>query len=165
MKSTEKPMGERHNNARLLTRWTWCVTVAGALAVVVLFDEYGITWDEAVQARYGELVVAYFKSGFSDRRCNEFLNLRFYGPFFETLCAVVYSDAGDWKFEVRHLCTGLVGLLIVPGVIRFARCFSRPGVACFSSLTVLMLPRLVGHAFTNSKDIPFACGFVWSMAF
>ena len=27
----------------------------------------------------------------------------------------------------------------------------------------MMLPRFYGHAFINSKDIPFACAVAWSM--
>ena len=26
-----------------------------------------------------------------------------------------------------------------------------------------MMPRFIGHAFNNSKDVPFACGFAWGM--
>ncbi len=36
-------------------------------------------------------------------------------------------------------------------------------VAVFAPLALVALPRFYGHAFNNSKDIPFACAFVWAV--
>ena len=48
-------------------------TVVLLLALVVLvfltYDPYAISNDEDVQQRYGELILAYYASGFADRRC------------------------------------------------------------------------------------------------
>jgi 4-amino-4-deoxy-L-arabinose transferase-like glycosyltransferase len=132
--------------------------------VLATFRDYGATWDEFVQSRYGELVLAYFRSGFSDRRCNSFEDLYYYGPLFETLAAAAYEWAGAWKEEIRHLMSALAGTLAVWGTIRYARLFPRAGaLPLWAGASLLLWPRFYGHAFVNSKDIPFACAFVWAM--
>ena len=63
------------------------VLLLTALAFAAIFDDYGITWDEGVQAAYGGMVLDYFASGGRDLRATEFENLYFYGPLFEpTAC-------------------------------------------------------------------------------
>ncbi len=48
--------------------------VATILSVAV-FADYGITWDEGIQAAYGELVLDYLLSAGRDARATEFENL------------------------------------------------------------------------------------------
>ena len=43
------------------------------------------------------------------------------------------------------------------------RLFGNQRVAFFAVFALLLTPRFVGHAFTNPKDIPFACAICWSM--
>ncbi len=133
------------------------------IASAAVFQDYGITWDEGVQSTYGELVLDYFASGGQDESCNEYLNLRFYGPLFESTAALVYRVAGGWKYEIRHAAIGLAGLLTLVAVWRPGRRLGSPAVPFFSVLALIAMPRFVGHAFNNSKDIPFACGFAWGM--
>lgn len=141
------------------------LVVVGSLAVFLMYDDYGITWDESVQATYGDLVLDYFRSGFRDRRCNEFQNLRLYGPLVETACALIYQTLGADKFAVRHLGIGLVAVLTLPALVVFTASLRRgPVLGLVAALGLITLPRFVGHAFNNSKDIPFACAFAWGMA-
>ena len=48
-----------------------------ALVIVALctFKDYAISNDEEVQHRYGELIIAYYTSGFADQRLFSFQNL------------------------------------------------------------------------------------------
>lgn len=149
---------------RHLSRW-WLVlvAVAGIMAVVWLHNDFGITWDEPVQSRYGELVLQYYTSGFQDDECNRFLNLKYYGPLFETLCAAVYQPLELPKFAVRHICIGLTTVAGIVGLIRLSHAFTAPLLPIFSVLALLSMPRFVGHAFNNSKDLPFASCFIWGM--
>ena len=150
-------------NRHWISIWTIALTSICGVAIVLVFDDYGITWDESVQSTYGELVLRYFASGFADDSCNRYLNLRYYGPIFEVLCAALYQFEPSLKFEIRHLCIAGTALLTVVGVIRYSQLFRDPLVPIFSSLALLMFPRFIGHAFNNSKDIPFACAVVWAM--
>jgi hypothetical protein len=151
------------NQEKLISCWLILLTSFCFALVVSFYKHYGITWDESVQSKYGELVLDYFASGFEDKSCNNFLNLRYYGPLFESVCAGIYRITASSKFEIRHLCIAITAVLTLPAIISFSRLFKDPLVPFFASLALLMLPRYVGHSFNNSKDIPFACAFAWSM--
>lgn len=146
-------------------------TIAGAavlalalLVVVATHRDYGVTWDEGVQARYGELVVDYFRSGFRDRRADDFLSLRIYGPPFEAGAALVYGAVPLPKWELRHLLTALVGLVAVPGLLACARALREPWLGPVAAVALLTMPRFWGDLFANSKDVPFAAAFTVAMA-
>lgn len=140
------------------------VAVSIALVIIIFtFEDYGVTWDESVHAKYGELVINYFRSGFQDKTCNSFLNLRYYGPLFDSAAALIYEYLQTPKYETRHLGVALIALLSLPGLFLYARRFHLVHVAAFSTLSLVTLPRFYGHSFFNFKDIPFACFFVWSM--
>jgi hypothetical protein len=142
---------------------TAVLLILAGIVFALIFGDYGITWDEGVQSAYGELVLDYFASGGRDTRCNEYFNLFYYGPLFESAVASVYRAAGGWKYEIRHAAIGLTALLTLVAVWRFGRLFDAAAIPFFAVLALMMMPRFIGHAFNNSKDIPFACGFAWAM--
>jgi 4-amino-4-deoxy-L-arabinose transferase-like glycosyltransferase len=137
--------------------------VLAGIVFALVFTDYGVTWDEGVQSTYGELVLDYFASAGADRSCNEYSNLFYYGPLFDGVAAAVYGLAGGLKYEIRHALTGLAALLTLIAVWRFGKLFGSPRVPIFALLALLMMPRFIGHAFNNPKDIPFACAFAWAM--
>jgi hypothetical protein len=148
-------------------RRRWIFGVAAILLVytvviVATWRDYGTTWDEKVQAQYGELVLEYFKSGGQDKRCNSFLDLKYYGPLFEVGCAALYSGAPSAKIDLRHFCIAICALITVLAAALYARAFGGTA-AIFAALALVLLPRFYGHGFSNSKDIPFACLFACSM--
>lgn len=135
----------------------------GLAAVAWTFRDYGVTWDEWFQSRYGELALAYFRSGGADTRCNSFEDLYYYGPAFEMLAALAYDAVGAFRAEIRHLLSALAALLTVVATMRYARLFGRPWLPVLAGAALLLWPRFYGHAFLNSKDIPFACGVSWAL--
>lgn len=151
------------NKTFLQKYWSAALALCFLLVILMTYRDYGITWDESVQATYGELVYYYFKSGFKDKSASTFLDLKFYGPAVDLLAASVYKVAGGSKFEVRHLLTALIGLLAVVGVGQFAGLFRNQLIVFMAPFALVLLPRFYGHVFNNPKDIPFACAFVWAM--
>jgi 4-amino-4-deoxy-L-arabinose transferase-like glycosyltransferase len=150
---------------RLLPAAACAGLVASAIVVGLLtFDDYGVTWDEGVQARYGELAVAYFESGLEDRRVDEFLNLRHYGPLFETAAAFAYRNARERRHEIRHLAIASTGLLALLATMACARALGSRWLPALAGLALLSQPRFYGHLFNNSKDVPFAATFAITMA-
>ena len=135
------------------------------VVVIVLFRDFGIGWDEPAQAEYGEMVFRYFASGFSDTQCNGYEPLNMYGPLFEWVAAAVCRLSPARTYEIRHLLCALTALLALAGVAQFAR--RLPGASRLSiglsAWLLATMPAFFGHAFINSKDIPFACTFVWTM--
>jgi 4-amino-4-deoxy-L-arabinose transferase-like glycosyltransferase len=145
--------------------WTLGLCVVGATVIAATVGDYGINWDEGGQARYGEAVVEYFRSGEKAWEVSgDFQYIRYYGGLFEATAALAYEGASQAKYLIRHVLTALCGLLCVVAVIRYGqRALDDAWVAVFASLALATLPRFYGHAFMNSKDIPFACAFAWGV--
>lgn len=130
------------------------VPSAYGLAALLTFRQYGITFDESVQALYGELTLRYF----TGHGAATFGDLRFYGPLFETIAAIVYAPFPAWKFDIRHL---LVAMTAVGAIVATGRLAKRAGAdPLIAQLALVMLPQFYGHSFNNSKDVPFACACV-----
>ena len=149
--------------ARLLRLVPWLALALGAVTVGLTYDDYGATFDEGVQARYGELALRYFASGGQDESCNSFLDLYLYGPLVEMLPALWYDADEPGKYEVRHLFLGLLAVLSIPAVWVYGRLFGDARVAVFAVIAVATLPRFYGHWFNNPKDLPFAVAMLWFM--
>jgi hypothetical protein len=131
-----------------------------AVALATL-GQYGITWDEPVQSRYGELALHYFATFGHDDAANRFLNLRWYGPLFEMLPAAIYHFTPAAKYLIRHLCIVLTGCGALVGAGVFCTLLEAEPMA--GQLLLVFLPHFYGSSFHNSKDIPFACAIVWTM--
>ena len=48
-------------------------------------------------------------------------------------------------------------------MLRIGSLFEIPQLACFAAAMLAFMPRFYGHAFINSKDVPFACAMAWSI--
>src|SRR5688572_15906249 len=60
--------------------------LATLLGVALLvFRDYAISNDEEVQHRYGELIIAYYASGFADQAMLNYKNLYLYGGLFDVV--------------------------------------------------------------------------------
>ena len=126
-------------------------------------DDYGVAWDDLVQTQYGEKVLDYFLSGGRDRSCNEYLDLRFYAPAFELPAALLGRAVPHRIIELRHFMCALVALSSIPALYLLGRVLGNCWVGVCAALLLTLSPMFYGHAFVNSKDIPFAVGFLWSL--
>ena len=159
-------MAEIASTERSLRRsWpAWLVIAAYAAIAALTFDNYGITSDEALQARYGELVVDYVASGFRDTRFEDFLNLPYYGPLVEVWPALFHRVAGGDLFEIRHAFVAVAAIIGLIGVVAIGELLRRPRLTtAFAAIALLTMPSFYGHTFFNSKDIPFATAFTWAI--
>ena len=137
---------------------------AGSAIIALTFTDYGMGWDEAVHSRYAELVIAYFASGGADSSCNRYYNLKEYGPGVDLVAALLYREWPRWSVEVRHAVAAICGLLTAPAVVRLGRRLGDPAAGAIGGVALLLMPQFYGQSFLNTKDIPFACAFAWSMA-
>ena len=55
------------------------VLAAITLIACLTFRDYGLGWDDYAHSHYGELLYAYYASGFEDVRAFAFSNLFYYG--------------------------------------------------------------------------------------
>jgi MFS family permease len=147
----------------LLRLWTAALLLAGTAVVLATHRDFGVTWDEPVQARYGETVLAHFSAGLEGPVSLTAPNTRHYAPAFELLAALAYSGNPGSKYEIRHALLGFTALLGALAVIRIGSLLGGAQVAVFASLVFVLLPGFYGHAFNNSKDVPFAVCFAWAV--
>ena len=143
--------------------WTASLLLVGLAVVLATYRDPGITWDEPVQARYGEVVLDHLRAGFEGPVALAEVDVRHYAPAFELAAAAVYAAHPESKYEIRHALLGLTALLGALAVIRIASLLGGVWVAVFASLVFVLLPSFYGHAFNNSKDVPFAVCFAWAV--
>ena len=117
--------------ARLRARFSACdlYDLAVAVLLVVLmvlvfatYRDYAVSNDEPMQQRYGELIIAYYGSGFTDRSLFHYRNLYFYGGLFDVLAVLVERLASFINaFDVRHILCAMIGIAGIGGTYATAR--------------------------------------------
>jgi len=149
----------------LTVRWSRFATAAllAVVAVLVLatFQNYGISWDEQVQNTYGELLLRFYTSGFQDRSAMAYLNLFYYGGFFDMVAAAVNRVSPFGVYETRHLLGGLFMLVGLVGAWRLTRLMAGPRAAFLAVALLIFTPLMYGHSFINPKDAPLAWLSLW----
>src|SRR5215212_12087983 len=132
------------------------VLIAAAAVVLLTFRDYGLGWDDYTHAEYGDLLLAFFASGFRDQRALSWVNLYMYGGGFDLLAALLANGLPFTVFETRRLVGGLVGLVGLIAVWRTARRVGGRRAGLLALLLLAICPLYVGHVFINAKDGPFA---------
>src|SRR3954447_12431383 len=125
------------------------VLIVAAMVALFTFHDYGLGWDDYTHAEYGDLLIAFFASGFRDQRALSWVNLYMYGGGFDLIAALLAKVLPFTVFETRRLVGGLVGLIGLIAVWRTARRLggSRPGLLAL--VLLITCPPYVGHVFMN----------------
>ena len=153
--------GGRPGRLSRAPHWVWPLAVAAAFLVVGVFvvDDYAVTSDSFHHQRAIAIAAVDLALG---REPAPFLDPanRTYGAAFEVLPLFVERIAGLEDSRsihlTRHLMTHL--LFIVGGVFGYLLVYRMTGcrlLGLFAMLLFLLHPRLYGHSFFNTKDIPF----------
>jgi 4-amino-4-deoxy-L-arabinose transferase-like glycosyltransferase len=124
----------------------------------------GVGWDEHVHATYGEMVLKTFQTGGADQRNETYKDLMFYGPWVDTLAAALYGGEGHRDYHTRHLVALVFMALTLPAVYAMGRAAGGWPAGLAAMLAMALMPRYLGQGLFNTKDIPFACLFAWSLA-
>jgi hypothetical protein len=126
------------------------------LGLIAAFGrDAGMSYDEQFQSTYGDMVLAWFKSGFKDDRATHYADLYLYGGLFDAFAQALVSISPMHLLETRHLLTQLVALL---GIVATGKMAAHVGGARAGFLAAAMLaltPCWTGHGMFNPKDIPF----------
>jgi hypothetical protein len=142
--------------ARLCDAVAWTTIAALAGIAWLTFADYGLGWDDYTHSQYGQLLLDYYASGFSDRRALSFVNLYMYGGGFDMLAALIAKMLPFDLFETRRLVGSAVGILCMIVVWRLTRRLGGPLAGLFALLLIAATPLFYGHMFINAKDAPFA---------
>lgn len=143
-----------------------CLVAVLLVAIGLTFRSYGISFDEPLQQTYGEGVLRYLLTGGKDRAyAFAFSNLYLYGGLFEAAAALwARLLPGLDLYDARHLFNALVGAFGIVGAYALGSRSAGPRAGWWSALLLAFTPTWLGHSFFNSKDIPFAVGYLWSVA-
>lgn len=131
----------------------------------IIHDDYGIAWDELAQRRIGATTYNYV---FNDSNRLLKYKQKDHGVAFELPLYILEKQLNitDTKtiFNFRHLATHLFYLI---GVVFFyfllKKHFNRRDLALLGAVFLLFSPRIYGHSFFNTKDLPFLVLFIISL--
>lgn len=140
------------------------VLLLATCLAVLTFRDYGITWDEPGLRTYGQMLVAWYRSGFADGSAFSFANLRYYGGAFDIVATLLEPWIGLDPYAWRHLLGAMIGLAGLALIWRLGRRLGGPGAGLLALLLLATLPGWWGHMFFNSKDVPFAVGMLASLS-
>ncbi|MFC4487174.1 MULTISPECIES: ArnT family glycosyltransferase [Tepidiphilus] len=127
------------------------------------YDRHAPSNDEWVQHIYGELLVAYYRSGLADKTFLDFSNLYLYGGLFDLPAAWITMAFGiDW-WPLRHLLTAAFGALAFLGAARFGRFLGGAWLGTAALAATMGSGVFSGAIFTHTKDVPFAAAMLWSL--
>lgn len=127
------------------------------VSMVALSRDFGFTWDERFQQRYGEEIWDYFhgrlpRSTFDTDEGNQYL----YGGLVEIISVAVQHAVHGDTYVLRHQVDagfGWMGIVICG--LAAGRAFGRRAGWLAAALLTLA-PRYFGDAMNNPKDVPFA---------
>lgn len=139
-------------------------------ALVILafatYAAYAVSNDEPVQQHYGELIIAYYRSGFTDRTLFHFDNLYLYGGLFDVLAKLFERLAPLFDtYDVRHILCALIGIGGIAGAWATARLVAGPRAGLIAGLALALCGPWYGSMFNHTKDIPFGAAMVGATYF
>lgn len=148
------------SSERIIDRFAAAILIAAVAIVAVTFRDYGLGWDDYTHSQYGDLLLSFYGSGFSNRDALKFVNLYYYGGGFDMAAALLAKILPFDLFETRRLAGGLVGIGGLFITWRLARRIGGALSGLFALLLLASSPHYVGHIFMNPKDGPFAVAVV-----
>lgn len=160
--SAPRPRGD---TARLYDRLAWLALALLAALVAATFQDYGISNDEEVQHIYGEKLLAFYLSGFADMSAFDYKNLFLYGGLFDIVAAALAAIVPLDAYDLRHLLSGLIGVLGIAGAWRLGRRLAGPRTGLLALALLALTAPWYGAMFNHTKDIPFAVAMLWTVHF
>ena len=143
------------------------VVLIAALAVIALctFKDYAISNDEGVQHHYGELIIAYYASGFRAQSVFSFENLYLYGGLFDIISVALSHLIPIDPYDLRHILCALIGIGGIGATTAAARLIAGPRAALIAAIGLSVCGVWYGAMFNHTKDIPLAAAMMGATLF
>jgi hypothetical protein len=143
------------------------VVLIAALTVIAFctFKDYAISNDEGVQHHYGELIIAYYTSGFQDQSLFNFQNLYLYGGLFDVAAVLLSHLIPIDPYDLRHILCALIGIGGICAAAATARLIAGPRAALIAVIALSACGAWYGTMFNHTKDIPFAAAMSGAIFF
>ena len=139
--------------------------VALVLVALATAAHYGISNDEGVQQRYGELIIAYYASGLTDQSVFHFENLLYYGGLFDIVAVLVRHIVPADPYAIRHILCALIGIGGIGATWATARLVAGPRAGAIAGLALSVCGPWYGAMFNHTKDIPLAAAMMGATYF
>jgi hypothetical protein len=143
------------------------VVLIAALVIIALctFKDYAISNDEGVQHHYGELIIAYYTSGFRDQSLFNFQNLYLYGGLFDIVSVALIHLITIDPYDLRHILCALIGISGIAAAAATARMIAGSRAALIAVIALSASGVWYGAMFNHTKDIPFAAAMTGATFF
>jgi hypothetical protein len=145
---------------------------AAALLIALLalalttYDSYAISNDEAVQQQYGELILAYYASGFTDQSLFHYVNLYLYGGLFDVFAVLIERLLPFFDpYSIRHVLCALTGIAGIAAAWATARLVAGPRAGVIAAAALAVCGPWYGSMFNHTKDVPFAAAMMGATYF
>jgi hypothetical protein len=133
--------------------------------VLATFKEYAVSNDEGLQHHYGELIIAYYRSGFADNSVFAYDNLYLYGGLFD-IVAILLSHVLPFNvYDIRHVMSAIAGLGGVAAAWATARMLYGPRAGLLAGVALAACGVWYGGMFNHTKDVPFAAAMMGATFF
>jgi hypothetical protein len=137
------------------------VLLAGlTITALLTVRDYGISNDEEVQHRYGELVIAYYVSGFTNLALLKYDNLYLYGGLFDVLAILISRALPFDPYDVRHILCAFTGIGGIAATWASARLIAGPRAGLIAALVLAVTGVWYGGMFNHTKDITFGAALI-----
>jgi Dolichyl-phosphate-mannose-protein mannosyltransferase len=138
-----------------------------ALFVLVgmTFHEYAVSNDEGLQHHYGELIIAYYRSGFTDKSVFDFENLYLYGGLFDVVAVLLAHALPFDLYDIRHVMSAAAGIGGIVATWATARLIAGPRAGLLAGLALTVCGVWYGGMFNHTKDVPFASAMMGATFF
>jgi len=142
------------------------VLLAGLVVIALCtFRDYAISNDEGVQHRYGELIIAYYASGFRDLSVFSFQNLYLYGGLFDIIVVALSHFLPIDPYDLRHILCAMIGIGGIGAAAATARLIAGPRAGLIAAIALSVCGAWYGTMFNHTKDIPFATAMIGASYF
>jgi hypothetical protein len=144
----------------------FALLIAVLLALVLAtVKEYAVSNDEGLQHHYGELIIAYYQSGFSDKSVFAYDNLYLYGGLFDIIAVLASHVLPFNVYDIRHVMSALAGLGGVAAAWATARMLYGPRAGLLAGVALAACGVWYGGMFNHTKDVPFAAAMMGATFF
>jgi hypothetical protein len=139
--------------------------VALLVAVPLLVSDYAVSNDEGAQHRYGELILAYYASGFTDLSVFRFQNLHLYGGLLDITAVLLARFVPADVYLIRHVLCAVIGIGGIAAAWATARLVAGPRAGALAAASLAVCGPWIGSMFNHTKDIPFAAAMMGATYF
>ncbi len=140
-----------------------------SIILIALASTSSVSGDEGTQVKIGNNTLNFYRTFGADTTAlapDGIDQLQYYGSSFDTFCQFfIQMFEFDDYYRFRHILNGVIGAFIILFIGLFGRLLKNDKVGITAMIVAFCSPHLLGQSFNNSKDIPFAFGYIMSLYF